>query len=75
MLVAVACGLSLGATLFATRALAAGPNAMAKTGTAFKADADMQAVLDEMALLGGKPIETLSPEDARKQLTPADAVV
>lgn len=75
LLVAVACGLSLGATLFATHALAAGPNAMAKTGTAFKADADMQAVLDELALLGGKPIETLSPDEARKQPTPADAVM
>lgn len=47
---------------------------MAKTGTAFKADADMQAVLDELAALGGKPIETLTAEEARKQPTPADAV-
>ena len=75
LLVAVACGLSLGATLFATHALSADPGAMAKTGTAFKADADMQAVLDELALLGGKPIETLTPEEARKQPSPADAVM
>ncbi len=75
LLVVVACGLSLGAALFATHALSATPNAMAKTGTAFKADADMQAVLDELALLGGKPIETLSPDEARKQSTPADAVM
>jgi acetyl esterase len=75
LLVAVACGLSLGAAVFATHALSATPNAMAKTGTAFNADADMQAVLDELALLGGKPIETLSPDEARKQSTPADAVM
>ena len=74
-MIAIALGLSLGATLFATRAFSADPNAMAKTGTAFKADADMQAVLDELALLGGKPIESLSPEEARKQPTPTDAVM
>ncbi|MRX07150.1 alpha/beta hydrolase fold domain-containing protein [Pseudoduganella sp. FT25W] len=34
----------------------------------------MQKVLDALASLGGKPIETLSPEEARKQPTPADAV-
>lgn len=34
----------------------------------------MKAVLDELASLGGKPIETLSAEDARKQPSPADAV-
>ncbi|MDB6071940.1 MAG: Alpha/beta hydrolase [Verrucomicrobiales bacterium] len=39
-----------------------------------KADPQMQAVLDKLALLGGKPIESLSPEEARKQPTPADAV-
>ncbi len=75
LMLAVACGLSLGAALFATHAMSASPSAMAKTGTAFKADADMQAVLDELALLGGKPIETLSPDEARKQPTPADAVM
>lgn len=75
MLVAVACGLSLGATLFATHALSADPGAMAKTGTAYKADADMQAVLDELVSLGGKPIETLTPAEARKQPTPTDAVM
>ena len=75
LFIAVACSLSLGATLFGTHALSADTSAMAKTGTAFKADADMQAVLDELALLGGKPIETLSPEEARKQPTPADAVM
>ena len=39
-----------------------------------KADAHMQKVLDALKSLGGKPIETLSPEEARKQPTPADAV-
>ncbi len=34
----------------------------------------MQAVLDELAALHGKPIEKLSPEEARKQPSPADAV-
>ena len=49
--------------------------AQQKTGTAPKADADMQAVLDELAQLGGKPIETLTPVEARKQPTPSDAVM
>ena len=39
-----------------------------------KADAPMQNVLDHLARLGGKPIETLSPEEARRQPTPTDAV-
>ena len=34
----------------------------------------MQAVLDQLAALGGKPIETLTPAEARKQPTPTDAV-
>lgn len=34
----------------------------------------MQEVLTALASLGGKPIETLSAEQARKQPTPADAV-
>lgn len=39
-----------------------------------KADTQMQAVLDQLAKLGGKPIETLEPVEARQQPTPADAV-
>lgn len=35
---------------------------------------EMQKVLDKLATLGGKPIETLEPAEARKQPTPADAV-
>jgi acetyl esterase/lipase len=37
-------------------------------------DAQMKAVLDQLAALGGKPIETLSAPEARKQPTPTDAV-
>ena len=39
-----------------------------------KADTDMKRVLDSLAELDPKPIETLSAEDARKQPTPTDAV-
>ncbi|MBC7501021.1 MAG: alpha/beta hydrolase [Herminiimonas sp.] len=35
----------------------------------------MQKVLDALASLGGKPIESLTPEEARKQPTPADAAM
>ena len=45
------------------------------TGTRYKADADMQRVLTELAALGGKPIESLTPEEARMQPTPTDAVM
>ena len=39
-----------------------------------KPDIPMQHVLDHLARLGGKPIETLSPQEARLQPTPTDAV-
>ena len=39
------------------------------------ADSDMKKVLEQLGELGGKPIETLSPEEARKQPTPTDAVM
>lgn len=39
-----------------------------------EADADMRQVLEQLGSLGGKPIATLTPEEARKQPTPADAV-
>lgn len=35
----------------------------------------MQAVLTELAMLGGKPIETLTPQEARLQPSPTDAVL
>lgn len=37
-------------------------------------DPAMQAVLDQLAALGGNPIATLTAKEARKQPTPADAV-
>jgi len=37
-------------------------------------NAQMQLVLDQLGTLGGKPIETLSAAEARKQPTPTDAV-
>lgn len=40
-----------------------------------KPDAQMQPVLDKLATLGGKPIETLTAAEARKQPSPADAVM
>ena len=49
---------------------APGDGVAAATG----ADADMQRVLDAHAALGPKPIETLTPAEARRQPTPADAV-
>jgi len=39
------------------------------------AASDMQKVLDELTLLGGKPIETLDVSAARAQPTPTDAVM
>jgi acetyl esterase/lipase len=39
-----------------------------------KVDPQMQAVLDELAAMGGKPLAELSAEEARKQPGPADAV-
>ena len=37
-------------------------------------DSDMKEVLDALAALGGKPIETLTAQEARTQPTPTDAV-
>lgn len=39
-----------------------------------KPNSEMNAILNELSKKGGKPIETLSAEEARKQPTPADAV-
>jgi acetyl esterase len=44
------------------------------TGTKFKPDPDMKELLLAEAALGGKPIETLTPTEARSQPTMADAV-
>ena len=68
---------ALATTLTATLAFSqtARRDAMAKTGTKYPADADMQKVLDALAALNGKPLETLEPAEARKQPTPTDAVM
>ncbi|HEX5872187.1 MAG TPA: alpha/beta hydrolase [Longimicrobium sp.] len=42
--------------------------------TLARADTDMRAVLEQHMALGPKPIETLTPAEARVQPTPADAV-
>ena len=39
-----------------------------------KPNKPMQAVLDQLEKLGPKPLDTLTPEEARKQPSPADAV-
>ena len=64
------------------KALFSGFLAIGVAATAFaaapkppKADPKMQAVLNQLKALGGKPIETLTPSAARKQPTPTDAVL
>ncbi|HET7457755.1 MAG TPA: alpha/beta hydrolase [Gemmatimonadaceae bacterium] len=52
----------------------AGSSAAAASGPA-AANAGMKGVLDQLASLNGKPIETLTPAEARKQPSPKDAVV
>lgn len=42
--------------------------------TLARSDADMRAVLEQHMALGPRPIETLTPQEARVQPTPADAV-
>ena len=55
-------------------ATTAAPPAAVMPATNPVPDADMGKVLDKLATLGGKPIATLDPLEARKQPTPADAV-
>ena len=50
------------------------PAPAAPVTTPAPADAQMQSVLDALAKLGGKPIESLDPVEARQQPSPADAV-
>lgn len=47
---------------------------LSDSGTMDRADSDMKDVLEQLKMLGGKPIETLTPAEARKQPTPTDAV-
>ena len=71
----VACGKAdtKGNTMDSTTTMAAARDSATRTGPA-QPDAQMQAVLDQLAALKGKPIETLTPAEARKQPTPTDAV-
>ena len=72
---AVSAALALPSIAVGADAPKAGASAPASpTGTKYKADADMQGVLDALAALGGKPIESLDPSEARRQPTPTDAV-
>lgn len=69
---------SAGARANSTVGIAPGDTAAsdttAKEGVPGTADTQMQAVLDQHAKLGPKALETLTPVEARKQPTPADAV-
>lgn len=73
--VAVATTLVALASLFMGSAARAADDTMEKTGTRYKADRDMQTVLDALAALNGKPIETLTPAEARLRPTPTEAVM
>ena len=55
------------------RGMNSGPAAPADA-TLARSDAEMRAVIEQHMALGPKPIETLTPEEARRQPTPADAV-
>ncbi len=52
----------------------AGPAMPSAAAPMAQPDPQMQAVLDQMQKLGAKPLETLTPEQARAQASPADAV-
>jgi acetyl esterase len=73
--------LGLGSLLLCAAAAMA-PAAFAKekytidpvTGTKYKAEPEMTELLVALAGLGGKPLETLSPQEARSQPVMADAV-
>jgi acetyl esterase len=56
-------------------AFAGGASVAADAQKPPKAEPHMQKVLDALTSLGGKPIESLSPAEARTQPTPADAVM
>jgi acetyl esterase len=61
-------------TAFAAAVVACGAASAQDAAQPPKAEAHMQKVLDALKSLNGKPIETLSPAEARQQPTPADAV-
>jgi acetyl esterase/lipase len=55
-------------------AVAAARQAPPAEAAVAKADPEMKAVLEQLAILGPKPIEKLTPAEARRQPSPADAV-
>jgi len=59
---------------FSAATQAQAPAPIAAEAEASKPDADMAQVLSALAALEPKPIENLTPAEARKQPTPADAV-
>lgn len=67
--------LSRAVILFAITMALADSSLAADERMSGKPTVDMKAVLDELQALGVKPVETLTPEQARQQPTPADAVV
>ena len=72
-----ACGSSnesAGTVDSAGMATAAGDSTTGVPAQPAQPDAPAQSVLAELAALGGKPIETLTPAEARRQPTPTDAV-
>ncbi|MET4105842.1 alpha/beta hydrolase fold domain-containing protein [Hymenobacter sp. UYP22] len=72
-------GSSMDSTTTAAPAAPAGPTPVRPAGPApawaTGIKPEMQAVIEALASLGGKPIETLSAQEARQQPTPADAVM
>ena len=74
-LIATACGGSKDSGAVAdTSVAAATPAPSTMVASPGMPDQQMQAVLDQLAALGGKPIVTLTPSEARKQPAPSDAV-
>ena len=73
--IAVACAIAVSSMAIAADPAAANakPNA-SKSATTMRADKDMQEVLNAHAGLKPKPIEKITPAEARQQPTPADAV-
>lgn len=61
--------------LLATMMVGIHLTALAVAQTPPKPDSQMQAVLTQLETLNPQPIEKLSPEEARQQPTPADAVM
>src|SRR5262245_49921253 len=65
--------ISVGCIAAATM-VACGSAPQRDSGMSGKPDPQMQLVLDELQVLGAKPVDTLSVEQARAGPTPADAV-